>query len=233
MKIIRPGVGRSSLASLDYLNLLHKLYFKSCNDKERIEFRDVKDLNTVVLDHSVAPHYPWMMCASSNDSLWYETYTSEDHFEIYRLDCSLSHEISKEELLPFRGGIDDMCCAEQEGISLLVTARYTDGVEAYNTDTKELVWAIKGKMPLTEDDLDVNSITTDEDGRLFVSDSRNACIHLFSFDGKYVTTLLLRELVQGTLQNIWWSKGLSGLIASHIDEDYDFWISVIKIQLQT
>ena len=109
------------------------------------------------------------MCASSNGSLWYKTYTSEDHFEIYQLDCSLSHEIPEADILPFRKGIH-MCCAEQEDISLLVTARYTDGVEAYNMDTKELVRSIRGKMPFTKDDLDAYYITTDEDGRLFVGD---------------------------------------------------------------
>ena len=170
------------------------------------------------------------MCASSNGSLWYKTYTSEDHFEIYQLDCSFSHEIPEADLLPFRAGID-MCCAEQEGTTLVVMACNTNGVEAYNMDTKELVWSIKGKMPLTEDDLDANSITTDEDGRLFVGDSRSKCLHLFSFGGKYVTALLLRELVQGPLENIWWSKELSGLIVHHSDKDYEDWISVIKIQL--
>ena len=60
------------------------LYFKSCSDEERIEFRDVKDLNTVVLAHSVAPHCPWEMCASSKSSLWYESFTEEDRSKIYR-----------------------------------------------------------------------------------------------------------------------------------------------------
>ena len=142
----------------------------------------------------------------------------------------MSLEIPNADLFPFRGTIQDMCCVEQEGTSLLVMACSNSGVEAYNIDSKELVRSIRGKMPFTKDDLDAYYITTDEDGRLFVGDDRNNCIHLFSFDGKYVTTLLLRELIKGSLENIWWSKGLSGLIVSHSDEDYDTWISVIKMQ---
>ena len=85
-------------------------------------------------------------------------------------------------------------------------------------------------MPFTEDDLHAVCIKTDEDGRLFVGDDRNKCIQIFAFDGKYVTTLLLRELVKGTLENICWSKALSGLIVSHRDKHGANWISVITIQ---
>ena len=123
-----------------------------------------------------------------------------------------------------------MCYAEFDGKSLLVVACSDDGVKAYNMDTKELVWSIIGEMPLSEKPLKALGITADKHGRLFVRDEENKCIHIFSIDGKFVTTLL-REGEQGLgeLNNICWSKELSGLIVVHRKDDKT-WISLVKIQ---
>ena len=123
-----------------------------------------------------------------------------------------------------------MCCAEFDGKSLLVVACSDDGVKAYNLDKKKLVWSIRGKMPLSEKPLEAEGITADKHGRPFVHDEGNKCIHIFSIDGKFVTTLL-REGEQGlgALGNICWSEELSGLIVVHRKDDKT-WISLVKIQ---
>ena len=85
-------------------------------------------------------------------------------------------------------------------------------------------------MPLSEKHLDARGITADKHGRLFVGDEENKCIHIFSIDGKFITTLL-REGEQGLgeLYHICWSEQLSGLIVAH-RKDNKTWISLVKIQ---
>ena len=188
----------------------------------------MKDLNTVVLDHSVAPHRPWEICTSSNSFLWYES--SDGVSEFHQLDCSSFPCLTSDKVLN-TDLVYGMCCAEFDGKSLLVMACYDDSVNAYNTDTREMVWSIIGAMPHSEKPLDARGITADKHGRLFVRDEGNKCIHIFSIDGKYVTTLL-REGEQGlgALYKIHWSEELSGLIVAHRKGDKTWIISRIKIE---
>ena len=181
----------------------------------------------MVLDHSVAPHRPWEICTSSNSSLWYES--SHGVSEFHQLDCSSFPCLTSDKVLN-TDCVYGMCCAEFDGKSLLVMACYDDSVKAYNTDTREMVWSIIGEMPLSEKPLVARAITSDKHGRLFVCDKGNKCIHIFSTDGKYVTTLL-REGEQGLgeLYHICWSEQLSGLIVVH-SKDNKIWISLVKIQ---
>ena len=198
-------------------------YIYSFSYQHRIEFRDAKDLNIIVLDHSVAPHSPWEICTSSNSSLWYESY--DDLSEFYELDCSSLPCLTSDEVFNTGPGYG-MCYAEFDGKSLLVVACSEEGLEAYNMDKKKFVWSIRGEIPLSEKRLKARRITTDKHGRLFVCDKGNKCIHIFSTDGKCVTTLL-REGEQGLgeLYHICWSEQLSGLIVAHRKDDKT-WISL-------
>ena len=132
----------------------------------------------------------------------------------------------------FRPGeiVYDMCHIEAANKSLLVTANGMGGLTAYNTNTKKLVWSKEGKLPETEDIIDIRAITTDRLGHLFACDENNECIHVFCVDGKYIKTLLREEeLGLGQLTHIRWSEGLFGLIIAHCKERTG-WISLIKLQ---
>ena len=201
--------------------------------ENRIEFRDAEDLNTVVLDHSVAPHNPFELCTSSKTTLWYESYSHLKHSELYQLKhesslCPTSDAIH----VSFRPGeiMYDMCHIEAGDKSLLVTANGMGGLTAYNTNTKKLVWSKEGKLRETEDIIDIRGITTDRLGHLFACDENSQCLHVFCVDGKYIKTLLRgEELGLGQLTHIRWSEGLLGLIVAHHEEKTE-WISVIKIE---
>ena len=174
-----------------------------------------------------------MMCAHSNGSLWYESgnYVTfgPTLYELHQLDCSSSPSLIPFEI-SYRRTVRDICCAELEGIPLLVTVSGYRGVTAYNTNTEEEVWSIEGEIPFNEKTLFARGITSDKHDRLFVLDDRNKCIHVFSVKGKYVTTLL-RKGEQGIaeLREIRWSEGLSGLIVVH-GYGRNTQISIIKIQ---
>ena len=189
----------------------------------------------MVLEYSVKDK-PGIMCSSSNSSLWYEAYTPNcDDFapyDLHRLDCSsspcdsgtCSRRLSRHKI------VYDMCCAELEGNPILLTVGGYIGVTAYSTSTTDYLWSLRGEIPFSLKDLFAYCITTDENGRLFVLDARNKCIHIFSVYGKYVTTLLRKgEQGIGEPRKIRWSEGLSGLIVVHGKDKYTR-ISLIKIQ---
>ena len=123
-----------------------------------------------------------------------------------------------------------MCCVELEGKSLLVTALGIEGVKAYSTRKPDLVWSAPGRFTEMEEALDAQSITVDRNDHLFVCDAGNHCIHTFTMDDKYLSTMI-KEGQQGLgeLRRIRWSEDLSGLIVTH-RKDNDTWISLIKIQ---
>ena len=167
------------------------------------------------------------MCASSKSSLWYQSYT-----ELHLLDCSSSPclttdavgNVTTEEI------IDDMCCFELESKSFLVTASGTEGVKAYNTRKPDLEWSVVGRLTEMEEVVDAHSITVDRNGHVFVCDAGNHCIHTFTMDGKYISTMI-KEGQQGLgeLRRIRWSEDLSGLVVTH-RKDNDTWISLIKME---
>ena len=63
-----------------------KYYFDS--GTKIIEFRDVDDLDKVVLAHSVAPHQPKRLFATAPATLLFEDVSSKPR-TIYKLDCSV------------------------------------------------------------------------------------------------------------------------------------------------
>ena len=187
-------------------------------------------MNTVVLDHSVAPEEPGMVCASSQSSLWYQSGNSDTNFFGFDLLDSSSPPCLTQFKVSYSKTVYDICCAELKGIPLLVTVKGYIGVTAYNANTEEEVWCIDGQIPFSEYNIFARSITADQHGRLFVLDDRNQCIHVFSVKGRYITTLL-RKGEQGIaeLRKIRWSEGLSGLIVVHRN-DRNTQISIVKIQ---
>ena len=148
--------------------------------------------------------------------------------EFYELDCSSLSCLTSDKVFN-TDSVYGICCAEFDGKSLLVMACIDLSVKAFNMDTKEIAWSIRGWIPLSKKHLDARGITADKHNRLFVGDEENKCIHIFSIDGKFVTTLL-REGEQGLgeLNNICWSEELSGLIVVHRKDD-NTWISLIKL----
>ena len=97
------------------------------------------------------------------------------------------------------------CCVELESKPLLVTASGTEGVKAYNTRKPDLEWSVVGRLTEMEEAVDAQSITVDKKGRLFVCDIGNHCIHTFTMNGKYLSTMI-KEGQQGLgeLRRIRW-----------------------------
>ena len=73
-------------------------------------------------------------------------------------------------------------------------------------------------------------ITTDGNGRLFVADSSNNCIHLFSVNGEYLGCALTADDYNfGELKkHVRWHNKTSSLVVAHRTNESTF-ISIVKI----
>ena len=85
----------------------------------------------------------------------------------------------------------DMCCVQDKDKQLLVAACDILGVSSYNTETDTREWNVCGKVPGMENDMSACGVTTDGRGYLFVGDTKNKCIQMFSVsDGQYLGSIM-------------------------------------------
>ena len=78
----------------------------------------------------------------------------------------------------------DMCVVQNGDKQLLIVtggAHTSGGVYAFNTETDELAWTVKGELEGTEEEMGAYGVTTDGRGHLFVcAPWDNECIQMFS-----------------------------------------------------
>ena len=101
---------------------------------------------------------------------------------------------------------------------LLVVARLDDGVFAYTLDGGELKWKVSGKLPEMEREIDARGPTADEEGRLFVCDINNMCVHALSaLDGTHLGVVLRKgEDDVGLPYKVIWHNESASLIVAHL-----------------
>ena len=79
--------------------------------------------------------------------------------------------------------IEDICCVEDGDEQLFITTHSLDRrLCAYNSRANEREWVIKGK--------DIQGVTTDGRGHLFVCNSDKGCVQVYTTDGQYLGVLI-------------------------------------------
>ena len=124
--------------------------------------------------------------------------------------------------------LEDITCAQDGEDEFLISAHYEGGIFAFKTRTGLLEWSVKGKLPGMNEDLKAHSITSDDNGNLFVCDISNECMQMFSVsDGRYLGCLF-REGEHGLGYPCYalWSKEMSSLIVL----DGNKWISKVELE---
>ena len=121
----------------------------------------------------------------------------------------------------------DMCYVQEQSKNLVIlTADGSQGIHAYNTDTKSLEW----KKEI--DGMENAGVAADGHGHLFVCDGENGCVYMLSVsDGKYQGCLITKDELGIGTSPCWvvWSEETSSLIVAHAKENKRF-INVIKVQ---
>ena len=200
--------------------LIKNIIFDS--GQKRIEFRNVENLDELVLNHSVAPHEPGYMCTIPPATLLFEDQSSEPRV-IHKLDCSgfPSRIFSVSQSIHTAiHDIWDMSFTEHEGKRLLFIAEGYGGLFAYNYDTWDLEWSVKGRLNA--------GLTTDARGHLFhcVESSIKRCVKVFTTKGADLGVLQIEKDEFPEPWRIRWCRETSSLVMAH-KRDWQWFISVI------
>lgn len=157
-------------------------------------------------------------------------------YEVHLLDCSGSEPKpldGKNVIHTQRLCVSDMCVAQVGSKYLLVAtdgSRYGGGVSAYKIKTDELEWSVRGKLEGMKKIMEACEVTTDGHGHLFLWDSNNKSIQMFSTEGRYLGTVMRKgEQGMGKPFDIQWCKANSSLVVGHKKEGKSS-ISFIQVQ---
>ena len=106
-------------------------------------------------------------------------------------------------------------CVSQEGHQLIIKSFGHNGVFACDSVTGEIRWKVRGRLPGMQKWMTAHGIDTDERGHLFVCDTNNQCIHMFSLNGAYLGVLLKSEDRLGIPLKICWCRETSSAAVLH------------------
>ena len=173
------------------------------------------------------------MCTCDSSTLLYED-TFKNPSVVRWLDCSTSPPKLCTDSNPIHTEqyfLRDICFAEGEEKVLLITSSYTNRMDVYDSSTGKLEWSVKGQLNENEEkEIHPNGVATDGRDHLFVCDSNNKCIQMFSTDGKYMGVLIKQgQQALGEPHRIHWCKSTSSLVVAHAKKKYNH-ISVMRVQ---
>ena len=165
---------------------------------------------------SLLPHQPIGLCVSGFSTL---LYLANDPPVVHWLDCSTvppkiltgTHIIHIQQ-----NQVWDMQYATIGNKELLITTdNVNHGIYAYDTNTDELMWHMKGKVAGMRNELWAEGVTTDGCGVLFVCGRNNGCVQKFSVsDGTYLGSLP-QEFDLEEPRFVRWHDDTSSLVVSH------------------
>ena len=134
-----------------------------------------------------------------------------------------------------------MCIAKHKGKTLIVLADSFEGIFAFNAQTNREEWGFPANQLKTstetedeeedeeEEEMFARSITSDEQGYLFVCDTNHRCVHVFTFDGQYQGVVFKAgEPGLGKSKIVRWCQALSCLVIAHQGNDDTYSISIVK-----
>ena len=186
--------------------------------EREIVFHDVVDLSVIVLTYSVTPGRPSRLCTVSSTTLLYID-DSKLPREVRWLDCMTSppRPTSGKQITHTQDDvIGDLCCVEHPNKQLLITVHKSSGINAYNTSSNKREWCVSGELTEGDDNICPRRIVTDGCGHLFVIDTGNDCVQMFSTDSVYMGRLLEEEeCCLGKLSKIDWCSKTSSVVVVH------------------
>ena len=187
----------------------------------KIDFHDEINLDKVILTRIVSPHCPGELCTPSTTTatttLIYHDKSQNSQGLIW-LDCAVLMAQVQAMRLPQLSQIHEMTWME----NLLVA---TDGhkIHAFNSSSGQPKWCIDRNM-------NPKTLSGDGRGHLFVLDSGNTSIEVFSTDGNYKVCLIKAgEQGLGVPMRIRWCDTTRSLVVAHC-KNKTLFFSVVGIQ---
>ena len=211
-----------------------KLTKINCNfsSKNKIEFRDPSNWSTILHTHKEAQHSLIEMCAAPSALLYLDQ--SKTPREVHWLHLNDAQpKPGKSVIHTQQFHIRDICFVKDGDKQLLVVAAAQNGLFAYNIEFDKLEWKFDGNIPGPGEKMFVSGVTTDGRGHLFVSDSNNNSIQMFSvLDGQYLGCLTKRMRDLGQPFRVYWCKKASSLVCA-CWKGQKYHVNVLNVQFQS
>ena len=119
--------------------------------------------------------------------------------------------------------LQDISCVSQEGRQLIIKSFGSGGICASDAITGKTKWEVKGRLPGMEKWMTARGIDIDGLGRLFVCDTNNQCVHMFSLNGDYPGVLLKSgEDSLGTPLKICCCRETFSVVVLHYKNDHSY-----------
>lgn len=191
-----------------------------------IEYRSPNKLETVLRQQKIAWGAPGRMFQAHPSTL---LCVNKNRRRMHWIDCSTREHKILSVTRTSHIDIQDMCIVQQDGKQILVTSNSFAGLNAYDVTSGVVSWSVIGRPPGMAEQLCSVGVATDKRGHLFVCDSSNKCIHIFTTSGNYMGPILKNHPL-GTPQLVRWHEQKSLLIVATIIQS-NFHIGLIKLLL--
>ena len=153
-------------------------------------------MNKIVHRFSTEPHTPERICWCYPNQVMFLCATGFNFGEVRQVQCGSSQPTMRIEVahVTLQHRVHDMCCIKLDSRrTLLVLARGDEGVWAYNVETDQLSWHVKGKPPGMQRNMSAQGITVayrpvvygSPANYCYVCDDKNFCVHMLSSTGEY------------------------------------------------
>ena len=205
-----------------------------------VEFRNINNLEQVVLRYST-DFRPMRMCVFQSILLcevtngnqlvvkWFDCSTSPPK---PATDVSITHthtNKNSKECCP-NHYIFHMCIVNSGAKQLLVTVTKSGKLRAFDTQADELEWEAGRNLRDMKYPFSAKGLTIDG-CHLFVIDSGNKCVQMFSTDGKYLKCIFKAvDYALGYMNRIQWLNKTSSLVVWNTRDGQNY-INVIEINL--
>ena len=193
-------------------------------------FRDITNLDEVLLSYSVAPMHPGVLCMGESANTLLFANVSKRTREVRRLDCSKLEPVLCDELTKIaskRSCVNFILAAGHTSTKLLLVAGLTC-VDAYKPNSSEVAWSNEHGACM-EMDFRPHSLSTDEHGHLYVVDYDNDCVLMFSIEeGSHMGVVLSEEQGLDDFREISWCGQIASL-AVFCKKDGETCIALCKI----
>ena len=204
-----------------------------CRNSKEIDFHDVNNLNLIVLNFPVAPHRPGRLCQSSVTTLLYVN-NNKSSREVRWLDCSTmppklatitdvltSTPRPKITHITLHVDIYGICYVQNRDKQLLITTHGRKGLSSYDTAKDRLDWCVTRNLPGMRKEINASSVTSDGHGHLFVCDTNNSCVQMFSSEGLYIGTLQqVGDRGLGEPWRVQWCDKTSSVVTVHLNDSH-------------
>ena len=113
----------------------------------------------------------------------------------------------------------DISLVNHKDTQLVAICSSGRGIICFDKTFNKSLWAIKGAFRECDAEMKVEGVTTDDMGHIFVCDSKNSCIRIFSTSGIYTDTILRDgEAGLGQLLKAKWCSTTGSLVVAHCVE---------------